>query len=416
MRSPRGTLHDTPSGRVVIAVAEELTALESAIGASHHGLKLKRVLESVLATVMLLFASSEIIPLVHAADAPPPFNCVLIDNDFDSDDMMAMPMIFGQAHVAAVIQTEGVTRPEFSAVGVNALINGTNTDTGVRTIPIIVGGRQNADWDIKAYQAWLPFFRAMMTRANGLLPEAPHAWAENPTYETAIANIVDTCDSASILMLGPYTSFVNYFPLIRAKVDRIVIMGKMLGDDSNGKGRVSFNCEYDLPNCEQAMNMLQGQPAFFIDIPRLSGCRGVGQLPQSHCYAPNLEMVAGSEDTEGLVEEGLPGRLRKALLNDFNCLDLLPPGQDLPLTCSSKSTWEPVSNMKAGGGGILLWDQSAALFFLKPEAFTPYFPADPAVAGGKHFEPVVIDNSHAKTAEMLRQLWTSLTNDAVEVQ
>lgn len=415
MRSLRGTLHDTPSGRI-IAVAEELTALESAIGDSDHRLNMKRFLESVLATVILLFASSQMIPLAHAADAPPPLNCVLIDNDFDTDDMMAMPMIFGQAHVAAVIQTEGVTRPEFSAAGVDALINGTNTDTGIRTIPIIVGGRQNADWDVKAYQAWLPFFRAMMTRANGLLPEAPQARAANPAYETAIASIVDPCDSVSILILGPYTSFVNYFPLIRAKVDRIVIMGKMLGDDSDGKGRVSFNCEYDLPNCEQAMTMLKGQPAFFIDIPRLSGCRGVGQLPQSHCYAPNLEMVAGGEDIQGLVEEGLPGRLRKALLNDIDCLDLLPPGQNQTLTCSSKSTWEPVSHMKAGGGGILLWDQSAALFFLKPEAFTPYFPVDAAVAGGKHFEPVVIDNSHARTADILRQLWTSLTNDAVEVQ
>ena len=415
MSSPRETLRDTPSGRA-IAVTEEMTALASAIGDAEHGLSMKWFLGAVLAAVILFSASSGIIQPAHAADAPTPLNCVLIDNDFDTDDMMAMPMIFGQAHVSAVIQTEGVARPEFSAAGVDALINGTNTETGNRSIPIIVGGRQNADRDLSAYQSWLPFFRAIMTRANGLLPEVPQAWAANPAYETAIANIVEPCDTVSILMLGPYTSFVNYFPLIRAKVDRIVIMGKMLGDDTGGKGKVSFNCEYDLPNCEQAMIMLQGQPAFFIDIPRLSGCRGVGQLPQSHCYAPNLEMVAGGEDSQGLVEEGLPGRLRKALLNDFDCRDLLPPGQDQTLTCSSKSTWEPVSHMKAGGGGILLWDQSAALFFLKPEVFTPYFPADPAVAGGKHFEPAVIDNSHVRTADRLRELWTSFTNDAVEVQ
>ena len=42
-------------------------------------------------------------------------SCVLIDNDYDIDDMMARPMVIGNKYVAAIIQSEGYTLPEQSA-------------------------------------------------------------------------------------------------------------------------------------------------------------------------------------------------------------------------------------------------------------------------------------------------------------
>jgi len=35
--------------------------------------------------------------------------CVLIDTDFDIDDMMAIPLVIGHKHVAAIVTSEGYT-------------------------------------------------------------------------------------------------------------------------------------------------------------------------------------------------------------------------------------------------------------------------------------------------------------------
>ena len=75
-----------------------------------------------------------------AADAPSLKACAIIDNDFDIDDMMAIPLVFGSEHVAALIQSEGYTLPEQSAPAVDALVNGLDGSSGSRKIPIIVGG------------------------------------------------------------------------------------------------------------------------------------------------------------------------------------------------------------------------------------------------------------------------------------
>jgi len=40
-----------------------------------------------------------------------PSSCVLIDNDYDIDDMMAIPLVIGNKYVAAIIQSEGYTFP-----------------------------------------------------------------------------------------------------------------------------------------------------------------------------------------------------------------------------------------------------------------------------------------------------------------
>jgi hypothetical protein len=62
------------------------------------------------------------------------------------------------------------------------------------------------------------------------------------------------------------------------------------------------------------------------------------------------------------------------------------------------------------GGEALMWDQSAALFLVKPDAFSLFYPAENPVAGGKHYEPSLIDGSHAKTIEALRLLYTDYAN------
>jgi hypothetical protein len=50
-------------------------------------------------------------------------SCVLIDNDYDIDDMMAIPLVIGNTYVAAIIQSEGYTYPESSTPAINQLVN-----------------------------------------------------------------------------------------------------------------------------------------------------------------------------------------------------------------------------------------------------------------------------------------------------
>lgn len=366
--------------------------------------------------VLLSCSSFEGTSKAYSADAPSPVTCAIIDNDFDVDDMMAMPMVLGRRRVSAIIQTEGATLPGVSAPGVDALVNFGLSEPGKRHIPVIAAGQQNEGRDITKYQKWLPFFRGMMTRVNGLLPSPPEPWPLERRFEDKLVQLVEDCESVSILLLGPYTSFVRYYPRLQKKVDRIVIMGLMIGDESAGKGRLSFNCEYDLAACEVAMVLLKQKPAFFVDVPRLPDCRGKVTPPPPHCYTPNLAMVAGDETSEGLVKKGLPGRLRKALLNDYDCSSLLNPDNSSKLKCSSQSTWEPTANVAAGGSGILLWDQTAALFFLQPDDFALFYPADNPATGGKHYEPIVIDASHEKTVDHLRARWTELTNQSIQAR
>ena len=80
---------------------------------------------------------SAAVPATAQAPAPGPSagSCVLIDTDFDIDDMMTIPTVIGARHVAAVVATEGYTVPALGAPAVEHLID----HPGQRAIPVIVG-------------------------------------------------------------------------------------------------------------------------------------------------------------------------------------------------------------------------------------------------------------------------------------
>lgn len=90
--------------------------------------RLPRVLAAVvLATAALAFSGLVIAPPGQAAQD----GCVLIDTDLDIDDMMSMPMVVGNRHVAAVVTTEGFTTPELGAAATSRLL----AEPGQRAIP-----------------------------------------------------------------------------------------------------------------------------------------------------------------------------------------------------------------------------------------------------------------------------------------
>lgn len=375
------------------------------------------VANAVLAAIGSLLSAAHGQGTVSGSAEPLRDSCVILDNDYDIDDMMAIPVILGSAHVAAIVQTEGATLPEQAAPAVDELVNNLPDQPGSGKVPVVVGGRQVTSPDLGRWP-WLPFLRSMMNTSNGLLPSPASPWPLDEDYPRKVASAVSNCKSVSILLIGAYTSFINYLPLVRHKVERIVIMGRPLGDNSREPGRLSFNCSYDIEACRKAMPMLTGLKADFVDIPRFTDCHDTAN-PPGHCYTPSLRMVAGNEadvPKGGLGLAGLPGRLRRALVNDAQCSALYTKPEAKGRACNSLSTWEPAAVASGPGGERLLWDQTAALFLVNPGEFTLYYPPGDPKEGGRHYEPTLVNGSDAQTAQKLRQMWTDYTNRAVHIQ
>ncbi|WP_208948166.1 nucleoside hydrolase [Segnochrobactrum spirostomi] len=303
------------------------------------------------------------------AKAAPAADCTIIDTDFDVDDMMAIPLVIGNRHVAAIVTSEGYTTAEQGASAVSRLI----AEPNQRQIPVIIGADSHRSVaDIAKNWPWMVYYRDIMSRVNGLL-SAPLMPSRTPApdYVQEISKRTADCHRIDLLVIGTFSSFVHYSAAIKPKLDRIVIMGKPIGDPTQKPGKYSFNCGYDLPACKTATAELAGLKAFWVDIPR-------GTEPP---YSPSLAMV------EGLRGDGLPGALKAALFAD-------------------RHTWDPAKvGIENGGPGgkALMWDQSAAVFLLHPDMFAPV---------GGHYEPYK-GGSHAQSVATLLRVWTTDTNKAV---
>lgn len=284
--------------------------------------------------------------------------CVLIDTDFDIDDLMAIPQVIANRRVAAIITTEGYALPAQAASAAMKVFGQPGLS---RDIPVIVGASYPGTRDTSEWP-WLLSIRDSMARANDLFAVPLMPDARTPASPGGLPSTVDRlvrdCSSVDVLVIGAFTSFVKYSPRIRAKITSVVMQSKPLrGDPTQRPGHISFNCQYDLSACETAFSQLRGLRAVWVDVPR------DGPEP----YAPNLAMA------EGLRPTGLPGSVRAALLSNL-------------------STWEVASTVD--GNKSLLWDQSASTYLLHPKLY--------AKVGG-HWEPTI-------PVETFRRLWTESIN------
>ena len=365
--------------------------------------------------------ASQAQPLLAQRQADPAGQCVVIDNDYDIDDMMAIPLVIANQRLAAIVQTEGTTRPDQAAPAVDALVNPRDAGSRRQAIPILVGGTQDETLAGRTWP-WLPFFRAMMHRSNGLLANPGKPWRAEASYPDAMARAVADCTRVSILLLGPFTSFIHYAPLIREKLDRVVITGRRIAHPSQAHNNAAFNCRYDPSACQAAIAQLAGLKTFFVDLPDSPECQPAALQPGS-CYSPSYAMVAGAPEAAGgseaaggrpggLLEQGLAGRLRRALINGIRCSALYTTPATLGRPCSSLSTWEPTAVARGPGGKMLLWDQTTALFLIEPHRFAATSPPDHGSLDGTQWQPRLVDGSHLATAKALRLLWTELTNRA----
>lgn len=319
-----------------------------------------------MSTVVAALAALCCAPIAGAASA----DCVVVDTDFDIDDMMSIPTVIGARHVAAIVTTEGYTLAPIGASAISRLI----AEPGQRTIPVIVGaaaGMSDAEIEDKI-GAYVLDYRAIMSRLNNFLPTELPPTPVRHDYAQQVVDAIAGCDQVDVLVLGTFASFENYSPAIRAKIGRVVITGRPLEGDPELEAGESFNCVYHRRSCETVFHQqLPGLDHTFVDVPRSdcdttpnrAGCAGT-------VYGPTLAMA------QALGPVGLPNTLKQVMLNDSDTWAV--------------DTWE----QSGYGGRTMFWDQSTTLALLDPGAFRPV---------GAHVETVLSPRDFA-----LR--WTELTN------
>ncbi len=247
--------------------------------------------------------------------------CLVVDTDVANDDLRAFAVLAPHRTLRAVVVTEGISSVLRGRTAIALFLASASSSS----VAVIQGQSASSP---PSYD-WLPAARAAAERMNGFLlgavPAAPSAAKLAPALATALRG----CGKVDLLVLGPWSSFVEYGPALRPWLHRIVASGRPLAENNPD----NFNCVYDQPACDRADQLLRNmRRVVWVDLPA-----------DGSSYPPTQAMV------DRFSEIGMPGLLRAALNAD-------------------PSQWQ----------GTRLWDDAAALYLLAPEHFR---------ASGAHFEP-----------------------------
>lgn len=260
--------------------------------------------------------------------------CLIVDTDVALDDLRAFAALLPSRAIKAVVVTEGVSSVPQGTTAIALYLAAANP-----TVPILQGNAaaQPANYD------WLPAVRDNNERLNGFLASAVPAATPKASIADEVDRVTHNCDSVEVLALGPWTSFVQYSPVLVGRLKQVIASGRPIQEVTPD----DFNCFYDMASCRQADAILRNvSKTVWVDLPTDSSA--------NPSYAPTTEMI------NALQTNGLPGLLR-TLLN-------LDPSQWLTTR---------------------MWDDSAVLYMLYPTSFT---------TRGAHLEPVVNEVK-------LRNLW-----------
>jgi inosine-uridine nucleoside N-ribohydrolase len=248
--------------------------------------------------------------------------CVVVDTDAATDDFRALAVLFPNRDIRAVVVTEGIASVPRGSTAIALFMA-----SGQSLAPVIPGLAAAAP----PTPDWLPLAREAAEQLNTFLDDSVPFAASSDNLKLALLKAVKGCRRVDVVVLGPWSSFVEYARMLRPLVRQVVASGRPVKENDEE----NFNCLYDQPACDRADEILRRfRSAVWVDLPR-------GEPP----YAPTEEMV------DQLAGAGMPGLLRAALKADV-------------------SQWS----------GTRLWDDTAALYLLAPEHF--------ARKGG-HFEPII---------------------------
>jgi inosine-uridine nucleoside N-ribohydrolase len=249
-------------------------------------------------------------------------SCLIVDTDVASDDLRAFAVLFPNRSLRAVVVTEGISSVSRGSTAIALFLA-----SGQSSAPVIPGLAADAP---PAY-GWLPAARAGAERINGLLVASVPSSANPDTLKLSLFAALRGCHRVDVLVLGPWSSFVQYAPMLRPLMRSVVASGRPLTENNPD----NFNCVYDQAACGKADEFLRTiRSAVWVDLPA-----------DGTSYLLTQEMV------DRLAGADMPGMLRAALNAD--------PSQWL---------------------GTRLWDDTAALYLLNRKLFK---------ATGAHFEPAM---------------------------
>ncbi|TDH58457.1 hypothetical protein E2C06_32565 [Dankookia rubra] len=266
--------------------------------------------------------------------------CIVVDSDGDLDDYRAVAALAPNRRVAAIVMTEGIARPLQGAGAMEAVLRHGNL-----AIPVIPGASADPERQArpdKDFQAW----RDNAERLNGLLPAPVHgSLAEPGNLAAALRPHVRDCTSISLLVIGPWSSFLSYGAELLERVDRIVAQGRPYPDEIGGVPD-GQNCRHDRDACYTAFDLLVGRQlragrrvrTDWVDIPngpqpcaaaepgvdaegnRLFAFRPVAAWAEGLAAGQRMAPVIG-----GMLQANPDGWARTSLWDDLAALYLLRP-------------------------------------------------------------------------------------------
>lgn len=283
--------------------------------------------------------------------------CVVIDTDAALDDYRAIAVLAPAEKIAAIVVTEGIARGPEGAAAMKEFLGRAGL-----SIPVLVGTTPNPQRDYHPNEQ-LDDWRSNAERLNGLLSSAQHPSSPSIEVIDALRPYVRECNQLTLLVIGPWTSFMRYAPELLSKVDQIIAQGRPFPDELGGEP-AGFNCVYDKDSCMAAFDLLIGRQ------------RRTGRpLKASWVDIPNGLDVCGRAEP-GMDEKGI----RKfAYVPSASWARQLEQAGGLALTIAAMLRANPSGLEKTS-----LWDDLAALYILRPDIF--------GVRGG-HLEPCVTAQS-----------------------
>jgi hypothetical protein len=264
-----------------------------------------------------------------AAEAPATA-CLVVDTDVGLDDIRAFAVLMAGREISAVVVTEGISSVLGGASAISMFLG-----AGGHAPPVIPGRSSPAPPD----DPFVAKARPIGERINGFLGASIPFGGDPDSMLESLDGAIAECDTIDVLLLGPWTSFVEYMPLLSDRQGDVVVSGRPISENMTR----NFNCAYDLTACEAASASAFGRDATWVDLPPLPA---VGE----HTFEPTVPMVAALDDA------GLTGVLRAALMGD-------------------QAAW---------ASGSRLWDDATALYLFHPESFG---------SAGHHVEPAVDENT-----------------------
>lgn len=296
------------------------------------------MIRKCLIGTLLLVNCSVAIALETAAKAPaklPAADCLLIDTDGNLDDLRAIAIIAPFLTIRAVVVTDGMVPVRQGADFLRSFLDHLPAN---KAIPVLTGASRAITSPAPPGWDWLAGARTDASRVHSTMstlsasrPQA--ATSPEQTLEQSVAANVKGCQAIGLVMIGPWSSFLHYQARIVDRIAFVVAQGRSPFDptpeDNPDWDRV--NCKFDRDACTFAQGVLTRVPVYWVDLP-----------DKGDRYPITRDMIAG------LKSAPLALALKGALLGD-------------PALLVQQQ-----------------WDDMAALFVLRPEAFR---------RDGQHYHP-----------------------------